>query len=60
MVTGLILITSGLGSRATLIGLALVDTFYGLFGIIRLGVALDLLLVAAAIAALGAAFRSSS
>jgi hypothetical protein len=55
--TGFALLGNGLGSRLWSLTLAAVGLLYGLFGVLRLGVFLDIGLVAGAVALAGAAFR---
>jgi hypothetical protein len=58
LVIGFSLLAGGLGSRTWSLMLAVVGLFYGLFGALRLGVLLDLGLVAGAAALLVTAVRS--
>jgi hypothetical protein len=53
---GFALLGNGLGSRAWRLTLAAVSLFYGLFGVLRLGVLLDVGLVAGAVALVVTAF----
>ena len=55
---GFALLGNGLGSRAWGLTLAAVGLFYGLFGVLRLGVFLDIALVGGAIALVVAELRS--
>jgi hypothetical protein len=55
--SGFALLGSGLGSRAWALTLAAVALFYGLFGVLRLGVLLDIPLVIGAIALVVAELR---
>lgn len=59
VVIGFALLGGGLGSRTWSLTLAAVGLFYGLFGVLRLGVFLDIGLVGGAIALVAAVFRSS-
>jgi len=54
---GFALLGNGLGSRVWGLTLAAVGLFYGLFGVLRLGVFLDIGLVGGAVALMAAAFR---
>jgi len=58
MGVGFALLGNGLGSRAWGLTLATVGLFYGLFGVLRLAVFLDIALVAGAMALIAAEFRS--
>lgn len=55
---GFALLGNGLGSRVWSLTLAAVGLFYGLFGVLRLGVFLDIGLVSGAIALVAAVLRS--
>ena len=57
LVIGFGLLSGGLASRAWSFTLAAAGLFYGLFGVLRLGVRLDLFLVAGAVALLLSTFR---
>ena len=57
LVIGFALVSGGLASRAWSFTLAAAGLFYGLFGVFRLGVRLDLFLVAGALALLVSTFR---
>ena len=57
LVIGFALVSGGLASRAWSFTLAAAGLFYGFFGVFRLGVALDLFLVAGALALLVSPFR---
>jgi hypothetical protein len=57
---GFALLGNGLGARAWSLTLAAVGLFYGLFGLLRLGVWLDIGLVNGAIALIAAVLRSNS
>jgi len=58
LVIGFALLGNGLGSRVWGVALAAVGLFYGLFGVLRLAVFLDLALVGGAMALIAAEFRS--
>ncbi len=55
--TGLALVLNGLCSRAWMLILGMVGLFYGIFGVVRLGVQIDSLLLVGATAMIIAAFR---
>jgi hypothetical protein len=55
---GFALLGNGLGSRVWSLTLVAVGLFYGLFGVLRLGVFLDIGLVGGAVALAASAFRS--
>ena len=57
LVIGFALVSGGLASRAWSLTLAAAGLFYGFFGVFRLGVRLDLFLVAGALALLVSTFR---
>jgi hypothetical protein len=57
VILGLALVLGGFGSRAYSLCLAALGFFYGLFGAFRLGVRIDVVLVAGAAALLAAALR---
>lgn len=59
LVIGITVIAGGLGSRAWSLVLAVAGLFYGVFGVFRLGVQLDIGLVAGAIALLAVALSTS-
>jgi hypothetical protein len=54
---GFALLGNGLGSRVWSLTLAAVGLFYGLFGVLRLGVLLDIGLVGGALALVAAVLR---
>jgi hypothetical protein len=57
---GFALLGNGLGSRAWSLTLAALGLFYGVFGVLRLGVFLDIGLVGGAVALAASAFRSTA
>jgi hypothetical protein len=57
LVVGFALLSRGLGSRAWSLALAIAGLFYGLFGVARLGVRLDIVLVGGSAALLALALR---
>jgi hypothetical protein len=59
LVVGFALLSGGLGSRAWSLALAIAGLFYGLFGVARLGVRLDIVLVGGSAALLALALREA-
>jgi hypothetical protein len=60
VVTGIALLTRGLESRAASLLLATAGLFYGIFGAVRLGVAIDFVLTLGAAALLAAAWKAKN
>jgi hypothetical protein len=56
IVLGLSLMVGGLNSRAWSLGLAAIGIFYGIFGVLRLGVTIDVVLLLGALLSVLAAF----